>query len=85
MSSVRLRARPVSTAHGFDDGRWGDVVEVAGGRGDARVAELAGDDGDVHALGPELGGVRMAEAVGMHSRVDHVVRRHLDPVLRHPP
>ncbi|UCC30776.1 MAG: hypothetical protein JSU86_00580 [Phycisphaerales bacterium] len=32
------------------------MVEVAGGGRDAGVAELAGDDGDVDALSPELGG-----------------------------
>ena len=29
------------------------------------MAELAGDDGDVHAFRAELGGVRVAEAVGV--------------------
>ncbi len=46
------------------------MIEVAGGRGDAGVAELAGDDGDVHALGAELGGVGVAEAVGADALVD---------------
>ena len=70
VSSVSLRSRPASTAHGFDDGCWGDVVEVAGGGGDAGVAELAGDDGDVDAFGAELGGVGVAEAVGVDALVD---------------
>ena len=51
----RLRPCPASTAHRFDDSSWREVVEVAGGGGDGRVAELAGDDGDVDALGEELG------------------------------
>ncbi len=51
-----------------DPGR--DVVEVAGGGGDAGVAELAGDNGDVDAFGAELGGMRVAEAVGVDAFVD---------------
>ena len=43
---------------------------IAGGGGDAGVAELAGDDGDVYAFGAELGGVRVAEAVGVDALVD---------------
>jgi len=46
------------------------VVEVAGGGGDAGVAELAGDDGYVDALRPELHGVGVAEAVGVDAFVD---------------
>mgnify|MGYP001571246920 CR=1 FL=1 len=33
-----------------------------GGGGDAGVAELAGDDGDVDAFGAELGSMRVAQA-----------------------
>ena len=69
-SSVRLRGCPGSTAHCFDDGGRCDVVEVAGGGGDAGVAELAGDDGDVDAFGAELGGVGVAEAVGVDALLD---------------
>ncbi len=34
------------------------------------MAELAGDDGDVRAFGAELGGMRVAEAVGVDAPVD---------------
>ena len=67
---MNLRSRPASTAHRFDDGSGREVVEVACGSGDAGVAELAGDDGDVHAFGAELGGVGVAEAVGVDASVD---------------
>ena len=70
VSSVGLRSCPASTAHRFDDGCWSDVVEVASGGRDAGVAELAGDDSDVYAFGAELGGVRVAEAVGVDALVD---------------
>ena len=46
------------------------MVEVAGGGGDAAVSELAGDDANVHALGTQLGGVGMAESVGVDAFVD---------------
>ena len=69
-SSVALRLRPASPAHRFDNGHWREVVEVAGGGGDAGVAELAGDDGDVDAFGAELGRVRVAESVGVDALVD---------------
>ena len=46
------------------------MVEIPGCRGDAAVAELAGDDADVHTLGAELGSVGMAEAVGVDALVD---------------
>ena len=69
-SSVRLRPRPASTAHRLDDGSWREVVEVAGGGVDAGVAELAGDDGDVDAFGAELGGVGVAEAMGVDALLD---------------
>jgi hypothetical protein len=46
------------------------VVEIAGGGGDAGVAELAGDDGDVDAFGAELGGVRVADPVGVDTPLD---------------
>ncbi len=68
--SVSLRSRPASTAHRFDDGPRREVVEVAGGGGDGRVAELAGDDGDVDAFGAELSGVGVAQAIGMHALLD---------------
>ena len=42
-----------------------NVVEIVGGRGDAPMAELLGDDPDVHALDPQLGGVGVAKAVGV--------------------
>ena len=70
MRSVSLHSHQVSTAHRFDDRCWGDVVEVAGGGGDAGVAELAGADGGVDAFGPELAGVGVAEAVGVDALVD---------------
>ncbi len=41
VSSLSLRSGPASTAHRFDDGPWRDVVQVAGGGGDAGVAEVA--------------------------------------------
>jgi hypothetical protein len=47
---------------------------IAGGGGDAGVAELPGDDGDVYAFGAELGGVRVAEAVGMDARQARTLR-----------
>ena len=46
------------------------MVEVPGGSGDAAVAELAGNDADVDALGAELGGVGVAESVGVDALVD---------------
>ncbi len=46
------------------------MVEVASGRRDATVPELLGDDPDVHALGAELGRVRVAQAVGVHAFVN---------------
>ena len=46
------------------------MVEVSGGGGDAAVSELAGDDADVDAFGPELGGVGVAESVGVDPLVD---------------
>ncbi len=74
-SSVNLRSRPASTSHRFDDGSWREVVEVACGGVDAGVAELAGDDGDVDAFGSELGGMRVAKAVGVDALVDARSRR----------
>ena len=67
---MNLRPRPDSTTDRFDNGPWRDVVEVAGGSGDAGVAELAGDDGDIHAFSAELGGVRLAEAVSVDAFFD---------------
>jgi len=68
--SVSPRAPLGSPTHGFNDGRGREVVEVSGGGGDAAMAELAGDDGDVDALGAELGGVGVAESVGVDALVD---------------
>jgi hypothetical protein len=70
VNSVGLCSGPGSMTHGFDDGGGGEVVEVAGGRCDRGVAELLGDDGDVDAFGAELGGVGVAEAVGVDAFVD---------------
>ncbi len=46
------------------------MVQVAGGRRDAAVAELFGDNADVHTFGPELGGMRVAKAVGVDPFLD---------------
>ena len=72
-SSANLRADPFSTSHRFNGGSRREVAEVAGGGGDTGVAELAGDDGDVDAFGPKLGGVRVAETVGVDALVDFVL------------
>ena len=46
------------------------MVEVAGRCRDAGMAELAGDDGDVHPFSAELGGVGVAQAVGVDPLFD---------------
>jgi len=67
---VGLRSRPASTSHRLDHGCRHQVVKVAGGRGDAAVAKLAGDDADVDTFGAELSGVGVAESVGVDTLVD---------------
>ncbi len=46
------------------------MIQVTGGRRDAPVAELLGDDAAVHALGPELGGVGVPKPVGVDALLD---------------
>ena len=46
------------------------MVEVASGRRDTAVAELLGDDPDIHAFGAEPGVVRVAKAVCVDTFVD---------------
>jgi hypothetical protein len=54
----------------FDRRPRRDVIEVVGGSRDRGVAELLGDDADVHALFAKLGGVCVAQAVGVHALGD---------------
>lgn len=57
------------------------MVEVVGSGGDAGVAKLAGDDGDVDSFGTELGRVSVVQAVGglldgrRPGKLDRSVRR----------
>lgn len=46
------------------------MIEVPRCRGYGKVPELLRDDPDVHALGPQLSRVGVAESMGMNSLVD---------------
>jgi len=69
-SDVGLCSRPSAISHRFNHRSWRKVVEVAGGGGDGGVAELFGDDADVHAFGAELRGVGVTKSVRMDTLVD---------------
>lgn len=60
----------MASIEGLEDGGGREVVEVVDGGEDAAVAELPRDDGDVDAFGAELGGVGVAEAVGVDALGD---------------
>ena len=57
------RLRPLALLHGGDHFGRRDVAQVAVGDGERRVAELIPDHRHWHALGDELGGVRVAHLV----------------------
>ena len=58
------RLVPMSPFHRVHHRHRRDVVEVPRGRGDALMAQLLGDDPDVHVLGAEFGGRGGATASG---------------------
>ena len=51
------------------------MAQVAIGRGERAVAELLLDDVDRHSLGRELGGVGVAQAVGMDALLNPCLGR----------
>jgi hypothetical protein len=64
-SGTPLVRHPRPPPHRLHDRHRSDVVQVADGRGNRGVAELLGNDPDIHPLGAQLGGVGVAEAVGV--------------------
>ena len=62
--------RPLPRPHGCHPLGRGDVAQVAVGRGKRALAELLLDDVGRHALGRELGGVGVAQAVGVDALLD---------------
>jgi len=61
---------PNSLPHRLDHLHRRDVVQIAGGCGDAAVAELLGDDTDVDAFRTQLSGVGVPEAMCVDAFLD---------------